>query len=197
MSKVTAQRQKEESASYYDAIYSRPYNTARFNDVYDAAMQMLHDIPFLKGEMRILDVGCGTGALMKRMLDHGYQCAGFDFSIKALESCPVDVQSHVHHASAYNSAVWENCGLRRDNFNVVTAIEVFEHLDDHRVLRNIPQGMVVVFSVPNFRSVSHVRTYPDIGAIRQWYAGVLDIQMVKEINRGDGGKITVCCGVKL
>ena len=35
-------------------------------------------LPLLQGSKRVLDVGCGVGALVNAMVRHGYDAYGFD-----------------------------------------------------------------------------------------------------------------------
>jgi SAM-dependent methyltransferase len=172
---------REEGAAYYDAIYGRKggYDTTRFDHIYDVV------IGWLEGtKASVLECGCGTGALADRIVRLGFQYAGFDFSLQALRMCPPIVRPLVYRANAYDAEAWQ-CA------ETVIALEVFEHLDDKRVLQHIPSGTRVIFSVPDFNSYSHVRVYPDIESIRVYYAGVLDITQHCTLTRS-GKSIHVC-----
>lgn len=96
---------------------------------------------------RILDVGCGTGANLKMLSEFG-DAEGVDISPDALEFCQkrgLEVKLGAAEALPYQPGT----------FDVVTALDVVEHLDDdvaglreiHRVLR--PGGRVLIF-VPTF-----------------------------------------------
>lgn len=90
-----------------------------------------------KGNIRILDFGCGHGMLMSDLISEGYDCSGYD---------------------AYNE---EFCKLpEKGVFNIVTAIEVIEHtsfpfaeLDViHRSLA--PNGVVMIET--SFTNIAHM-----------------------------------------
>src|ERR1051326_3398988 len=66
------------------------------------------------GDMRILDVGCGTGANMQAFAEHGVT-TGIDTSIHALEFCRSRGIENVSLAEA------ERLPFRDDEFDVVTA----------------------------------------------------------------------------
>ena len=97
---------------------------------------------------RILDVGCGTGANLKMLSEFG-DAAGVDISPDAIEFCRERGLSDVKLGAA------ESLPYEAETFDLVTALDVVEHLDDdvgglremRRVLR--PGGRVLLF-VPTF-----------------------------------------------
>ena len=97
---------------------------------------------------RILDVGCGTGANLK-MLAHYGKAEGIDISQQAIDFCGERGLQSVKLGAA------EDLPYEDDSFDLVTSLDVVEHLDDdvaglremRRVLR--PDGRVLLF-VPAF-----------------------------------------------
>ena len=97
---------------------------------------------------RILDVGCGTGANLKMLATFG-KAEGVDVSPQAVHFC------HERGLESVKLGAIEHLPYEDDSFEVVTALDVIEHLDDdvgglreiRRVLR--PGGRVLVF-VPAF-----------------------------------------------
>ncbi|HJU56703.1 MAG TPA: class I SAM-dependent methyltransferase [Pyrinomonadaceae bacterium] len=97
---------------------------------------------------RILDVGCGTGANLELLAEFG-ETEGVDISQEALAFCRERGFGNVRHGAA------EKLPHADNTFDVVTALDVIEHLDDdlaslqemRRVLR--PGGRVLLF-VPAF-----------------------------------------------
>ena len=100
------------------------------------------------GSWRILDVGCGTGGNLA-MLERFGAVDGVDASAAAVAHCRVRGVTRVTQARA------EALPYADGSYDLVTALDVVEHLDDdvsalqemHRVLR--PGGSVLVF-VPAF-----------------------------------------------
>jgi ubiquinone/menaquinone biosynthesis C-methylase UbiE len=98
--------------------------------------------------LRILDVGCGTGANLE-MLQHFGTAKGVDVSSEALSFCRGRGLENVRQGEA------ERLPFADNSFDLVTALDVLEHLDDDsaglsefsRVLR--PGGYVLMF-VPAF-----------------------------------------------
>jgi SAM-dependent methyltransferase len=97
---------------------------------------------------RILDVGCGTGANLKMLARFG-RAEGVDISPQAVEFCRERGLDSVKLGAA------EELPYENDSFDLVTALDVIEHLDDdvaglreiRRVLR--PDGRLLLF-VPAF-----------------------------------------------
>src|SRR4026208_2240841 len=97
---------------------------------------------------RLLDVGCGTGANLKMLAAHG-RAEGVDISPQAVEFCRERGLDSVRLGAA------EQLPYENDSFELVTALDVIEHLDDdvaglremRRVLRR--DGRILIF-VPAF-----------------------------------------------
>ena len=97
---------------------------------------------------RILDVGCGTGANVKMLSQFG-DAEGVDISPDALQFCRERGLNNIKLGAA------EELPYEDGTFDLVTALDVVEHLDDdvgglremRRVLR--PGGRVLLF-VPTF-----------------------------------------------
>lgn len=115
--------------------------------------------------LRLLDVGCGTGATLKA-LDHLGVTVGMDRSPQALRYCEVRGLRRLLRASA------EALPVASESLDVVLALDLLEHLPDDaaavrefaRVLR--PGGLLLV-TVPacpqlwseHDRALDHLRRY--------------------------------------
>jgi len=101
------------------------------------------------GELRILDAGCGPGNMLDRLSRWG-TVTGTDLSVPALSFC----LSRGHQRVTVSRL--DALALAGDSFDLVTAIDVLEHIPDdaaglreiHRVLR---PGGTVVLTVPAFQ----------------------------------------------
>lgn len=98
-------------------------------------------------KLKILDVGCGTGANLEMLANFG-EAEGVDVSDDALEFCKTKgLKAH--------KGLAEKLPFAESSFDVVTALDVVEHLDDdiaglkemHRVLKT--GGKTLIF-VPAF-----------------------------------------------
>ncbi len=101
-----------------------------------------------KPTIRILDVGCGTGANLIMLNEFG-KADGVDLSHQALEFCRQRGLDGVRYGAA------EDLPFERNSYDLVTALDVLEHLDDdsvglneiYKVLK--PGGYTLLF-VPAF-----------------------------------------------
>lgn len=101
-----------------------------------------------QGSPRMLDVGCGTGGNLEMLNQYG-KVEGVDVSAEALAFCRARGLEKVKQGAAEQLPYEDNL------FDLVTALDVVEHLDDdlaglremRRVLR--PGGYVLLF-VPAF-----------------------------------------------
>lgn len=144
----------EKNHQYYDAIYARGYNTQGYYRLYEEVLKLIQRLEFMPS---VLEVGCGVGDLGKMIIDRGYPYAGFDFSPVAVEcSKKLSPDGNFRVGDAYAS----ECYLPH-NYNIVVALEVLEHLDDIRVIENIPAGVHLIASVPDYDDSAHLRLYQD------------------------------------
>lgn len=99
-------------------------------------------------QIKILDVGCGTGANLEMLSEFG-EPEGVDVSTEALSFCRARGLANVKQGEA------ERLPYEDEAFDLVTGLDVVEHLDDdlaglkemHRVLRR--EGRALLF-VPAF-----------------------------------------------
>lgn len=116
-----------------------------------AKMSALHAL----GGQRLLDVGCGNGSYTTAMADHFDYVYGIEIETERLDAFREQLRSRPDAAKfdvAEMSA--EALSFADDFFDVVTAIEVIEHIVDlqlaareiHRVLR---PGGVFAITAPN------------------------------------------------
>jgi SAM-dependent methyltransferase len=125
-----------------------------------------------KTAARILDIGCGTGGNLELLSRYG-QAEGVDISAEALDFCRARGLTNVRQGAA------ETLPYESESFDLVTALDVVEHLDDdvaglremRRVLR--PGGRMLLF-VPAFMllwgvqdDVSHHRRRYTLAELRQ------------------------------
>ena len=97
---------------------------------------------------RILDVGCGTGTMLRHLARYG-DPEGIDVDAEAIEYCHARGLTRVAQAPA------DSLPFAEDTFGLVTALDVVEHVEDdravfremHRVLR---PGGTLLLSVPAY-----------------------------------------------
>ena len=160
----------EKDAAYYDRIYEVGYDTVSYRPIYDAVLDFLGRLP----EASVLEVGCGTGDLAHSICLNNIPYRGFDISPVAIGRCEDNVVGNVSVASAYDAEAYQPV-----DYNIVIALEVFEHIHDRLAIGKFPPGVQVLFSVPNFVETAHLRAYEDPERdIVQYYRGRLSIGQV-------------------
>ncbi len=131
----------------------------------------LKALPFISTNDRILDIGAGSGQVGALLKDHGFfHYQGIDISKVAVSQAQA-LGINVIHADALEWDDWD--------YDLITAFETFEHIDDLKLIAKFPTGIKVLFSLPNFICKGHLRKYISSLAIKIYYNGYLDIQFAK------------------
>lgn len=165
---VLFSRNQEASQGYWDKIYSKPYNTTRYNNIYGKIGE------WVEGK-KVLDVGCGTAAL-KNFIATGY--SGFDICKNAIVQAPEGANVWVGDAFWYSNFEGE--------YDAFIMTEVLEHVkNDHRILGNIPKDKMVIFSVPSFPDPSHVRLFTE-SFLRERYVEDIRFEEIVRFNLNNG-----------
>lgn len=107
----------------------------------------------------VVDVGCGTGALLSALRERGVSGVGFDQSVAALELCRsrgLDVQQ-------FDLESGQGLSLQAD---VAISLEVAEHLPEHfadsyvDLMTSIGPVLVMTAATPDQRGTDHVNEQP-------------------------------------
>jgi 3' terminal RNA ribose 2'-O-methyltransferase Hen1 len=113
------------------------------------------------GACRVLDLGCGPGALLERLLREDYEfVVGVDVSVRALEQAARKLRlEEMHDAQRQRIALWHSPLTYRDRrlvgFDAAALVEVIEHFDPPGLaaaMRNVfgsARPKTVVVTTPN------------------------------------------------
>jgi tetratricopeptide (TPR) repeat protein len=154
----------EKSSAFYDKAYTASKDMSRYHNIYKAIADMAAD------DERVVDVGCGTADLQKFIKNY----LGFDFSEVAVK---IANTPKVRVADAYDPKNF----VDGDTY-VMT--EILEHVDDLKVLKNVPSGKRIILSVPSFMCDGHLRTYNE-EIVKSRYADIMDIRFFMRFNWHD------------
>lgn len=157
---------------WYDAVMVEHGSPAMIPLEESPWLPLYQEVAELIGpEEEVVDLGCGTGRFIKLLLqrDHYAKITGIDWSVEALDVsmryCGSGPFHHEFMGLEWITADlddWTPGGDRSGN-TVYVCTEVLEHLpDDIDLVRRIPPGHRFIFSVPNYDSESHVRTFRDV-----------------------------------
>jgi len=131
---------QEKKSDYYDKLFLNNSDMSRYKAIHELICELV-------GNSVVLDVGCGTGELQNYIK----QYYGFDFSKEAIK---IANNPNVWVGDVYDEKNYDDCGIE-----IFVITEVLEHVDDKKVLANVPKGKKVICSVPSFDDPSHLRTY--------------------------------------
>ena len=151
---------------------------------------------YLGNGKRLLDYGSGPGFLIKHLLEKGIDVTALEFSVKSLE----EIKKNYDGKSGFHGA-WlpDELEKRNEKFDVVTLVEVIEHLDDRYLdltMENIRKllnpGGYLVITTPNNENLE--RSYicnPETGElfhrwqhIRSW-----NTESLQSFLKGKGYKV--------
>jgi len=140
-SRFKVQGSKSEESSEFRVQGSRSEDDSNLTET-DSEPKTLNSEP--ARILRILDIGCGTGANLEMLAEFG-DAEGVDVSDEALEFCKS--KGLIVHKGLAEELPFEN-----GEFDLVTALDVVEHLDDdiaglkemYRVVRDGGRALVFV-----------------------------------------------------
>ncbi|MGD9762688.1 MAG: class I SAM-dependent methyltransferase [Candidatus Binatia bacterium] len=123
---------------------------------------------------RLLDFGCGTGHLLRRLSEH-FEAYGYDASPEARSACRLTAPDAVVLEE------WES--LPPGHFQAIVALHTLEHLSHPRpviegLARRLAPGGVLLFVVPNPGGIGHRLKR------RHWFA-YRDPTHVSVLSRGE------------
>lgn len=167
---------------YNEAFLSYPpYEEAPMRFMYEKAASLINKTT------PVVDLGCGSGYMASALKDKGYtgQYVGYDLSPVAVEIArsalsdlqttlfPVPPQYEFHVRNLLKP--WPEDRLSHKN--VYTCFEVLEHINqDLLILHKLPARSRFIFSVPNYWSETHVRTYDSVGTAMDRYGHLLNFK---------------------
>ncbi len=151
-------------------------------------MDMLRSI----GGNSFLEIGCGPGALSRRLCENGWQGLGIDFSERAVEQARNNLRSFIERGQFHllTTDLFE-LDWSGEKFDVGLSLMVMEHVKDHiaflkQLAKFIRPGGHVIVAVPGRRdrwgiedeTVGHLRRY-DPNDLRETLisAGLNDVRI--------------------
>lgn len=115
--------------------------------LHDALVNRLPDLP---RDATILDIGCGTGAWLHRLGGLGFSnLLGIDLDTEAFATDRATV--------TFANLDYDDLGLGERKFDLITAIELIEHLENpgrlfHHVSRHLADDGLFLVTTPNIHS---------------------------------------------
>ena len=127
---------------------------------------IVRKLPDLDRSVRILDIGCGTGAWLQRLSSIGYyNLCGIDQDVSQFQAVgPTCFQADMDY---------DDLGLEGRKFDLITAIEVIEHLENpgrlfYHVARRLDAQGWFLLTTPNIHSVNCRLRYLITGKLKSF-----------------------------
>ncbi len=154
---------------YYDEIYKTSKHYSLEVKPEDCGYYGLYSkiIELLSFSDSILEIGCGTGIFAHLLISQDYNYVlGFDFSVVAVTYSRIRTKSNL-----FKQINILDFDFNSVQFNTIISLEVFEHIvEDIELINRIPSGKKIIFSVPNFDDVAHVRFFNSIVDVENRYS---------------------------
>jgi 2-polyprenyl-3-methyl-5-hydroxy-6-metoxy-1,4-benzoquinol methylase len=146
---------------------------------------------YTKGNDTLLDYGSGPGFLLRHLLGSNIEVSALEFSSDTLQRIKNSYEGQKDFKGAYSIEELDKKNIR---FNVITLIEVIEHLDDlyleltfNNIHRLLEPGGYLIITTPNNEDLT--KSYiccPETNElfhlwqhIRSWNIGTLEIFLNK------------------
>lgn len=161
---------REVSKDFYNSIYleSEKYNDRPEYSIYLPAWKEVAKILKNKEINTILDIGCGPGQFAEFLQEElpNIEYTGIDYSEIAISKAKErNIEGSFHVIN-----FMENDVLGELNADLYIALEVFEHIEnDLELIKSLPIGKSIIFSVPSFDSFGHVRFFKSLGHAENRY----------------------------
>lgn len=170
---------QQQDATFYNERLTRvmmPYEESPWRSIYDAMVNYLQESFDNPDKSQILDLGCGTGRCAEAIRRAGFKnYLGIDFSSTRIE----EAKRYVPQFKFLTLDVFsQEANALFQQFNTFILTEFLEHIEgDIDIIKMIPSGALVLFSVPNFDSAGHVRYFSSIHQVINRYEQFIDIDL--------------------
>lgn len=166
-------------STYYDECYrtsdeyKKPYTESVYFNLWRKVVELTPK------ELTLTELGCGVGqfAEMIQAECKPLKYSGYDFSVEAIEQCKL---------RGLTDYTFEVADLQETQFgtahNFFIALEIFEHTDDYQIIKNLGLGKTIVFTVPDFNDIAHVRYFHSINEVVERYKNVIRFSHIEKFD---------------
>lgn len=164
--------------TYFDKMsttWSERYRSSRhFNKRLETALAWLESSPGQR--LQVLDYGCGSGVLLRELLQRGHEVHGVDNSQGMIDRARNDLAEFPHVSLELITDSEYRGDYLASTYDVVYSLGVLEYVDNPRRLLAqlasvVKPGGFLIISVPNQRSVVR-RMERFVYSHRPWFRGI-------------------------
>jgi 2-polyprenyl-3-methyl-5-hydroxy-6-metoxy-1,4-benzoquinol methylase len=148
--------------SYYDNFLDKlKKDHERANPRHTRAKQMLKSI--IKPDMKVLDIGCGTGLTTVFMGEIGAQVIGIDISDKLIEFARLH-SLHLPNVKYIVQDITQFCMSLNEKFDAITIIDLLEHIPRanftiflETIGKHSSENTIIYLNIPDSRYQRYMR----------------------------------------
>ena len=176
---------------FYNTVFSNSirYN-APYKDAPDYRLGVWPDVVSRLEKEKVLELGCGTGQFAELLKDTGVceSYTGIDYSDVAIKKADKLGDGYKFLCEDINEYCFDF------DFTVVIALEFLEHVeDDLMIIKKLPSGTRIIFSVPSFSAPQHYRCFEKMENVIQRYSELINMTYGRTF--GKKHKIYLCDGI--
>ena len=176
---------QEADAAYYDQLHGAPgtYDLPVRRSPYYPLFRRIVDRIAAGGFGRVLEVGCGSGALAELILtETRADYRGFDFSATAVRKAAARTGPERGGRAVFAVGDATDPASYGWDYDVIVCTEVLEHISaDKTAISLWRPGVPCLCSVPNFDYDGHVRFFRTAAEVHARYDDVIAIDAVTRI----------------
>lgn len=161
-----------------DIEYQKKLHSGAYVEMYEkkpiSRVERLVPFLHLKGNEELADFACGNAMLLPLISDHVAHYYGIDFSEDFIKAAQQRAAQHaIGNCSFFCEDIVEFCKAHRDRFDIATAFDFSEHIDDKDFLKifgairqSLKTGGRLVLHTPNLEFF--VERLKDKGIMKQF-----------------------------
>ncbi len=171
----------------FDKSYQNKGNFKIFvNNFLNSRLNLLIDLIKPLKIKKALDVGCGSGQYMKKLINLGIYTAGIDYSKKMIELAKVNLREENHKKFILKTADANHLPFRASTFDFALAVGLLEYLSNPskavseitRILK--PNGYCVISFSKKWSPFFLLRVYPG-SILRKKFLGLPELATVFDL----------------
>ena len=198
---ISVESGEQKNPSYYDEVYHqgganqeyfKHYTKCIYYKSWCKVLELIKKDP----KPSILEIGCGPGQLAEMLFDNKlFSYRGIDYSQEAIKMAK---ERNSKFRTCFYATDAFTFSYSNIQYNTVVVLEVLEHIEnDLELLKKIPNGKRVIFSVPNFDSAGHVRWFSNLKEVLNRYSDLFNIQSANECLMSKNHKLFLVEGIRV